>query len=587
MKIVSPRGRVTGLLTGLAALGIVMSAMIGAPPSPARGASVCTGWLSELAPPPTIRVLRTAGPAVGTVQTVAFRDYVNVVMAAEWAAWNPREALQAGAVAVKEYAWYYSIYWRGKTAPDGSCYDVVDSTIDQVYSPETRVPAQVMIDAVDATWNVTLRRAGHLFLTHYQDGASADCGLNADGTWLYQTSAIACALAGMKADTILHTYYDPGLEVAHPGTGDVTGDSIGDILVFTPGLDPTGADTRLYPGALVPVGGVLPIPQAYSPLTTLTMFRQRVDVNGDGLDDLVVLVGNGDGTMTLWVAAATGGALGPATPWWTGSPLDIGYTQTGGIRFVAGDFDGDGLGDAMLLVGQPVVAAPQPIPTPSTGPGGSPAPSADPTPGVPVMSTAWLLRSTGVLFDPPLPWWTGPADINSSRAFAGDADGDDRADVILQLDLTRQQPPASTGLRYVVIRSGGLFGQPLEQWLDLPDTTAAQARTVVADVNSDGRTDLVVDRIAGTVGSQMLGLMSNGGAFSPVSLWVNSRTFRWKASRFAAADVDADGRTDIVVLYNAGAAGTKVFRFLSTGTRLRSAGATLDPGLTWSLAAPY
>ena len=55
----------------------------------------------------------------------------------------------------------------------------------------------------------------------------------------------------------------------------------------------------------------------------------------------------------------------------------------------------------------------------------------------------------------------------------------------------------------------------------------------------------------------------------------------------AAADVNADGRDDIVVLYNAGAGGSRLYQFLSTGTSLRSAGSTTDPTLPWAGAAPY
>jgi hypothetical protein len=51
--------------------------------------------------------------------------------------------------------------------------------------------------------------------------------------------------------------------------------------------------------------------------------------------------------------------------------------------------------------------------------------------------------------------------------------------------------------------------------------------------------------------------------------------------------VDGDGRGDIVVLYNAGAAGSRLYRFLSTGSSLRSAGSTTDATLPWAGAAPY
>ena len=182
-------------------------------PPTALAAGTCTGWPDDAVPPTTIRVLRTAGPAAGSVQVVPFHDYVTVVMAAEWGAGNPAEALKAGAVAVKEYAWYYAMFWRGKSAADGSCYDVSDSSVDQVYSPETRVPAASIKAAVDASWGMTVRRNTGLFVTHYQAGANVACGANADGGHLYQVSAAHCAQDGMTADQILQTYYGPGVEI--------------------------------------------------------------------------------------------------------------------------------------------------------------------------------------------------------------------------------------------------------------------------------------------------------------------------------------------------------------------------------------
>ena len=207
----------------IAAVPVLVAALVvvhvdGAPaiPSPATAlaAGTCTGWPDDAVPPTTIRVLRTAGPATGTVQVVPFHDYVTVVMAAEWGPGNPPEALTAGAVAAKEYAWYYAMFWRGRSAADGSCYDVSDSSVDQVYSPETRVPAASIVTAVDASWGMTVRRNTGLFVTHYQAGSNVACGANADGGHLYQVSAAHCAQDGMTAEQILQTYYGPGVEIS-------------------------------------------------------------------------------------------------------------------------------------------------------------------------------------------------------------------------------------------------------------------------------------------------------------------------------------------------------------------------------------
>jgi hypothetical protein len=223
---------------GLPAAGGLLEAL---GPAPVLAAAQCTGWTSTTVPPTAIRVLRTTGPAAGTVQVVPFQQYVNVVMAAEWGPSDPSEALKAGAVAVKQYAWYHAMYWRGGTAPDGTCYDVVDSSVDQVYAPETETPSSTEIAAVQATWGETLLKSGAFFATHYDGGSSVACGANADGWHLYQISAMRCAQGGMLADAILQTYYGPNLVIV--GSEAPGGAAMATALRFT--TQPTGGTAGL------------------------------------------------------------------------------------------------------------------------------------------------------------------------------------------------------------------------------------------------------------------------------------------------------------------------------------------------------
>jgi hypothetical protein len=182
---------------------------------PVAQAAVCSGWSSTTAPPPTIRVYRTSGPQAGTVQTVDFETYVEVVMPAEWPpAWS-MEALRAGAVAIKQYAWYYTMHWRGGTGT-GGCYDVIDNSNDQGYKPETYTPAASHIQAVESTWSESITRTGSFILTGYRPGTNVACGADAHtqgGSYLMQRSALNCALAGQTAEEILQIYYGPGLTI--------------------------------------------------------------------------------------------------------------------------------------------------------------------------------------------------------------------------------------------------------------------------------------------------------------------------------------------------------------------------------------
>ena len=180
---------------------------------PVAHAAVCTGWSSTTTPPPTVRVLRSSS---GVVQTVDFMTYVKVVMPAEWPPSWPMESLRAGAVAIKQYAWYYTMHYRGGTGT-GGCYDVVDNTNDQIYSPETRTPAASHIQAVDSTWNESILKNGSFILTGYRSGADVACGADADGYHLFQHSARICAIDGKTGEQILHVYFDPGTLIQGAG----------------------------------------------------------------------------------------------------------------------------------------------------------------------------------------------------------------------------------------------------------------------------------------------------------------------------------------------------------------------------------
>src|ERR687892_114654 len=124
--------------------------------APALAAGECGTYRSETEPPATIRVFRTA---TGAVETVDFRAYVKNVLSREWISSWTTESLRAGALAVKHYAWYQVLHWRGGTNAAGECFDVRDDTADQVYDP-ARPNYATAAAAVDATWTTLATRAG-------------------------------------------------------------------------------------------------------------------------------------------------------------------------------------------------------------------------------------------------------------------------------------------------------------------------------------------------------------------------------------------------------------------------------------------
>lgn len=194
----------------LALIASVFIAGFAAPVQPvaARAGAQCTNWSSTNQPPETIAVYRVSE---GFVERVNFKDYVARVASREWNV-EQVELRKAGAVAVKQYAWYHVLHWRGGKY-GGNCFDVRDSTADQLYSgkPINEIPKGVR-NAVDATWSWRLYRDGKLPMTGYRRGHRVPCAADA-GYKLRARSGKRCAEQGWSAARILETYYTARLEI--------------------------------------------------------------------------------------------------------------------------------------------------------------------------------------------------------------------------------------------------------------------------------------------------------------------------------------------------------------------------------------
>ena len=205
----------------------------------ATAATSCTGWKNHYVPPKTIRVYRTYGPAAGQVQTVAFRSYVENTVSWEWPSAFPTASLRAGAIAAKQYGWYYAMTYRGGTSPGGACYDVKDNSADQVYRPETRNASASQKAAVAATWAISIRRSrngvpGQFILTGYYPGSISGCGAQTNGFRLYQKGVYDCGRKGLTLEEIMRIYYGSTLEISDPGKHEISGGVTGDGAAVVP-----------------------------------------------------------------------------------------------------------------------------------------------------------------------------------------------------------------------------------------------------------------------------------------------------------------------------------------------------------------
>ena len=173
------------------------------------GGNDCSRWTSTTRPPDYIRVYRHRS---GRIDRVSFRRYVVVVLGKEWPSYLPQAVVEAGAVAVKQYAWYHALQGPRRTR-DGRCFDVRDGTRDQLYKPHRSRFNADHYNAVDLTWNISLVRNGRLFMTGYRRGHRHRCGRDANGWKLYAISATRCANRGNNFLRILHIYYGPNLTI--------------------------------------------------------------------------------------------------------------------------------------------------------------------------------------------------------------------------------------------------------------------------------------------------------------------------------------------------------------------------------------
>ncbi len=178
--------------------------------------SGCSDWSSRTSPPATIRVFRIhrRGSRVPAhIDVVSFKTYVERVMASgAWPGSKPLESLKVGAIAIKQYAWWYVLNHQRGYSLHGHCYDIRDG--DQFYQGSAHPNARIKT-AVAATWSVSLRKSGRFFRTGWSGGGSG-CGSAYDGWHLSENAVTACARHGWGWRRIIARYLDPKLRIVSP-----------------------------------------------------------------------------------------------------------------------------------------------------------------------------------------------------------------------------------------------------------------------------------------------------------------------------------------------------------------------------------
>ncbi|MGI8882467.1 MAG: SpoIID/LytB domain-containing protein [Jatrophihabitans sp.] len=207
----------------------------------------CTGFSSQTTPPSSIRVLITSGTP--RIAVVPFEQYVENVLPNEWIRSWSAESLNAGAVAVKAYAWFWVNHFGGYLKTRSTCFDVTDDTAFQVYragSADDRTNA-----AVQQTWSVIARDTSHQVRQAFYicslpfksgttncgtQGPKEKCGASANGLQLSQYGSQACAVAGLDYQSILRKYYSPNLELVSVTLGPVSHLPAGPVQLASTGV---------------------------------------------------------------------------------------------------------------------------------------------------------------------------------------------------------------------------------------------------------------------------------------------------------------------------------------------------------------
>jgi FG-GAP-like repeat/CHAP domain len=195
-------------------------------------------------------------------------------------------------------------------------------------------------------------------------------------------------------------------------------------------------------------------------------------------------------------------------------------------------------------------------------------------------------NGSGGFTGPTLAWESGTNawDATAIKPVVGDFNGDGKDDIAAFYNYGND-----TTTLFVFYSQGTTFSNPVSVWNSGTgnwDWNAMQA--VAGDFTGDGHSDVAVMYAYPNNLTTISVFLGNGsGGFSGPTGWWSSGAGNWNgnSTKIAAGDVNQDGKTDIIAMYDYGNSNTSVFVFYSRGTGFSNPQGQWNSGVgnwTWS-----